>query len=468
MIKFSEIQIHNKNDYQELKKQIKSTHIDNFVIERLEKYLGIKCDTVLVEYPYYDSDYLSNYYSHYAQKFRKYDKACYRVHFEFKNEYIGYTVLRPTSDETKFGKTYLNPQLLLKNKAYLMLGDFKAHIHGQEQLIRCFPWKRQEGDISCCAHTATWSVLKYFGNKYKNYADTTIGEIVNAVKNDRGRKTPTLGLTPNQVSDIFKEYDFSPLIIGKDNDLFFIDEILAYVESGLPMVGFFNIAPNTHAVAIMGHGEINYDMLVEPIMQEIVDEKSGVILNTKLIKSIYVMDDRIFPYMEVPKDLPTISDDVKYSMFQMDYAVIPLYSRMQLTYKDVYNRMITWVKSGELKFGDRPVCRIYITSSNSLKQSAMNSDKMNKYVKDVLISLSLPRFVWCIDFADIDSYKKNLITGRIIIDTTSATMEREPWILQHDSNKLKYKDYDNDARRIMQIECEIEPYDMYIHNLQEY
>ena len=49
MIKFSEIQIHNKNDYQELKKQIKSTHIDNFVIERLEKYLGIKCDTVLVE-----------------------------------------------------------------------------------------------------------------------------------------------------------------------------------------------------------------------------------------------------------------------------------------------------------------------------------------------------------------------------------------------------------------------------------
>lgn len=156
MIKFSEIQIHNKNDYQELKKQIKSTHIDNFVIERLEKYLGIKCDTVLVEYPYYDSDYLSNYYSHYAQKFRKYDKACYRVHFEFKNEYIGYTVLRPTSDETKFGKTYLNPQLLLKNKAYLMLGDFKAHIHGQEQLIRCFPWKRQEGDISCCAHTATW------------------------------------------------------------------------------------------------------------------------------------------------------------------------------------------------------------------------------------------------------------------------------------------------------------------------
>ena len=138
MIKFSEIQIHNKNNYQELKKQIKSTHIDNFVIERLEKYLGIKCDTVLVEYPYYDSDYLSNYYSHYAQKFRKYDKACYRVHFEFKNEYIGYTVLRPTSDETKFGKTYLNPQLLLKNKAYLMLGDFKAPEPRTRTFLSCF------------------------------------------------------------------------------------------------------------------------------------------------------------------------------------------------------------------------------------------------------------------------------------------------------------------------------------------
>ena len=449
MIQFTEIRIDDESDYSKLLEVVKLSHIDGDVIDKLVKYVGKKCDTVLVEYPYYDNEYLSNYYEHYSQKFKKYDKACYRIHFESGNDYFGYMVLRPTPTRTKCGKTYLSPKFLLSNRAFLMLSSFSSHIYGQEQTIDCFPWKRQEGDVSCCAHTATWAVLKYFGNKYKNYYDTTIGEIVDKVKNDNGRKTPTLGLTPFQVSELFKTYNFSPLIIERKDDFSFYDEVLSYIESGIPMVGFFNLLDDRHAVAMIGHGEVDYDLAV----LDHTDDNSGVILSTRLIKSIYVMDDRYFPYMEVPKGLPTSDDDVEYGMTQMEYAVIPLYRRMMLTYKDVYARMCAWVKSKELNFGELPVCRIYLTSSNSLKNKAMFNSTMPKKIRDIILSLSMPKFVWCIDFAEVDLYKNNKTSSRIIVDATASTNDQEPWILMHDSSTMFFKDYDyDDSNKIIAVE----------------
>ncbi len=463
MIQFSELEITCLNDYKKLRRMVKCSHIDSEVIEKLQRYVGDRCDRLLVEYPYYDNEYLSNYYVHYAQKFKKYDKACYRIHFEKKENYFGYIVLRPTPEGTKFGKTFLIPKFLLKKKAYLIQHKFRSHIHGQLREIECFPWKRQEGDISCCAHTATWEVLKYFGNKYTNYCDTTIGDIVNKVKSDKGRETPTLGLTPFQVSEIFKAYNFSPIIIEKKEDFSFFDEVLAYVESGLPMVGFLKMDPENHAVAIIGHGKVDY----ESACDEIFDVDSGVIMSTRLIKSIFVMDDRYFPYLEVTTSLPTQNGAIDYNVFQLQYVVIPLYKRMQLTYSQVYNRMITWIKAGDFDFGEKPVCRIYLTSANSLKQHAMSNETMSNELRERLVSLSLPKFVWCIDFADMNLYKSGKTSGRIIVDATASTLEKEPWILKHDSNKIRYKDYDKSDKRILKVKVDIAPYDMYKNNLKE-
>lgn len=74
MIKITIVSIQKENDYDELKKVVPPNLIDDKVIYCLKKYIGRKCDTIQVEYPYYDSDYLSTYYSHYAQKFKQYSK----------------------------------------------------------------------------------------------------------------------------------------------------------------------------------------------------------------------------------------------------------------------------------------------------------------------------------------------------------------------------------------------------------
>lgn len=54
-----------------------------------------------------------------------------------------------------------------------------------------------------------------------------------------------------------------------------MDEIVAYVESGLPMVGF--LSPQDHAISIIGHGRINYESLDNPeTVEHLLDKELPV------------------------------------------------------------------------------------------------------------------------------------------------------------------------------------------------
>lgn len=476
MISFKIIKIDSLESYEEQLQAVIPTHlVDESVIQKLKKYLGTNCDEIRVEFPYYDGDYLSTYYIHYSQKLKSYEKTCCRLHILLEEEYYGYITLRPTVEGTKMGKTFINPEILVKDKAYLALNKFKAHISGNEMDINSFPWKSQQTDISICAHTAAWTVIRYFGNKFKNYADTTIGEIVECTKNDWGRKTPSLGLTPVQVSDLMKEYHFSPLILQNEKEINneFIDEVMAYVESGLPMIGF--LYPIRHAVSIIGHGAVNYDILEDEILiNQVKDVEIDVIPHGRLVRELYVMDDNYFPYRRIPLDLPNEESDVNYGVGELKYCVVPLYRRMQLVYNEVYSRFRTWMKEKILDWETPCISRIYITSSNSLKSEALKSTNMNEILQDVIVNLTLPRFVWCIDLAGFENYKNSFTSGRIILDTTAATWDDNPWILRHDGHRIEYIDIEKQEQsnqsvviNFETIECEINPYDMYQHNLNE-
>lgn len=471
MISFNSIQINNLNSYDDLQKCIPTYLLDEHVIDVLKNNLGTKCDEIIVEYPYYDMDYLSTFYIHYSQKLKMYEKKCCRLNILKAEEYYGYIVLRPTVEGTKLGKTLIDPRILINETAFIALYNFKAHIAGNVMTINSFPWKSQETDISVCAHTSAWTILRYFGNRFKNYADTTIGTIVNSTNNDWGRKTPSIGLTPVQVSDIFKKYNFSPLILQCEkvaNDQF-IDEIMAYIESGIPMVGF--LYPKRHSVSIIGHGLINVDILDDPVLvKSIMDSEIEVVSHTRLVKDFYVMDDNLFPYKKMQIGWATSGNDVEYGAAELKYCVVPLYPRMQLVYNEVYARFKTWMLEKAMDWETPCVSRIYITSANSLKRETLNSTDMNEQLVSIILNLSLPKFVWCIDLANFDEYKNGLTSGRIIIDTTAPTLDEEPWILRHDKNEINFIDIDTEmcsAKKCQSVKTTITPYKMYQNNLVE-
>ena len=74
------------------------------------------------------------------------------------------------------------------------------------------------------------------------------------------------------------------------------------------------------------------------------DSEINVISHSKLIQDLYVMDDNCFPYRKMPIDLPSEQSDVIYGLAELEYAVVPLYRRMQLAYSEVYERFRVWRK----------------------------------------------------------------------------------------------------------------------------
>lgn len=464
MITLNTVEIMDDDSYEILLNEIPQEYIDKETVEKLKNNISTQCRKLVIEYPYHDKDYLSTYYIHYSQKFQQFKKECVRIHIlGIQDEYYGYITLRPTVSGTKLGASYINPSILIKEQAYLMLNEFDVHIRGQELKCACFPWMKQETDIAVCAHVSLWTVLKYYGNKYKNYLDTTMGDIVEKIQEEGGRKTPSNGLTPIQVADILKKFNFSPIVRGgeKHRSDMFLDEVIAYIESGIPVIGF--ISSKQHAVSIMGHGKINYEILKNPkLLNKICDNKTGIILSSKLISSLYVMEDNFFPYRKVGRELPSGSSDVDYFLSELAYAVIPLYSRMQLVYNEIYARYVALVESRTMNWDDIKVSRIYITSANSLKREIYKQQDISRNLREIILSLEMPKFVWCIDISDPESFEKNKTAGKIIIDTTCSTLEKEPWLLMHDSEKIKF----TNRSKKYEIDENIEPYNNYINNLK--
>ena len=471
MISYTGIEING--DYSKLmgnhpttgERLISEKHIDNVVIETFNKYLGDLISKIIIEWPYYDQDYLSTYYLHYAKKFRNFPKYCYRLHFiSQKGDYCGYTVLRPVMYGKKFGRTYINPILFLKKTAYLMRGKYKVHLKGNEYTVKAFPWMMQDTDITICAHIAMWTVLKYYGNKFMNYVNPSIGDIVENVSENWGRKTPSIGLTPIQVSETLSRFGFYPIIRGgnkeKTNQL--LDETMASIESGIPVIAMSE--SKQHAFSIIGHGEINKTCLDdEDYVNKYREPETNFILHSKLINTVYAMDDNWFPYRRIDKYADS-SSDVNYSMYEISYVVVPLYSRMQLEYHEVYSRFIGLVKFGDMKWEGTRVVRIYITSSNSLKEYYKNQEDVLPILKNVILHLNMSKFVWCIDTSEIEEYKEEKVSGKVIIDATAGTKDIEPWILMHDKEKIKYYDVVTDEKKIIK-DVDITPYKEYIHNL---
>lgn len=468
------------SDYEKLKSIIKKTHINDDAIEEMKKYIGLKCNKVIIEYPYADKDYLSTFYIHYSRKYKEFSKKCYRIHFFNNDYYFGFIILRPTFYK-KIGRTYLFPQLLLEGDSYVMTGKYKLNLLGSEAFIESFPWMHQETDISTCSHVAVWSILRYFGNKYRYYSDMTMGEVFEKVQLNFDRKVPSKGLSYEQISNLLTQFGFSTLIRHKNMDSSksrqYLGEIFAYIESGLPLIAVSSSME--HAVCVIGHGPIINKKLNSDQM-ELYFEKShdgkplNALLHSRFIDSVIVNDDNYFPFRTVCCNFMegTSTDNLmsyttpNYTIDAFDYFIIPLYEKMHLTYNEVYNRVINLLESGVLKNLPSPlVLRIFITSSNSYKEKVNNYNNMHIYIKKNILELNMPKFIWCVELSGIDNYYNNLVDGTIIIDATSSSKDDEPWIFMHDKKSIKYY---NGNRLVRGNLDNVSPYCQYTNNLEGY
>lgn len=468
MIFLKKIFINSINDYEQLKNNIRNTHISQETIEELKYYIGLKCNKILIENPYSDKDYLSTYYIHYSKKYKDISKKSYRLHLYNGDIYYGFLTLRPTC-KRNIGRCYIHPQLLLPEKAYLLSSRFKTNLVGNQIFIEAFPWMHQEPDVSSCAHVALWSILRFFGNKHNNYSDVNMGSVVEHIQLNYDRKIPSKGLRIEQISNLLSQYGFSTLI---RTDLKSNDEIFAYIESGLPVIGIVPTdGDDAHAICVIGHGKLDEVEICDDIFEKVQyckPQQTDIILSTKFINSIVVSDDNLFPYRLVYRDIKMIENQNRYEpqyiIDSIKCFVIPLYEKMQVTYNEVYNKVMNLLVTSNLPdLPDIKVLRLFITSSNSFKRE-INRRNIVPELKRIILKLEMPKFIWVAEVSGINEYQKGLVNGSIIIDATCSCEEDEPWIAFHDSKMIKYFN----GNRFVVGEFEIKPYKIYTNNLEEY
>lgn len=468
MIALRNIYIRKIEDYENLKNCILNTHISQETIEELKYYIGLSCNRILIESPYAEKDYLSTYYIHYSKKYKDITKKSYRLHLFMNDIYYGFITLRPTC-KRHIGRSYIHPSLLLKEDAYLLTSQFKTNIVGNQTIIEAFPWMHQEPDVSSCAHVSLWSILRFFGTKHINYSDATMGDIVEHIQLNYDRKIPTKGLRIEQISNLLSQYGFSTLIrTGEISN----DEIFSYIESGLPLIGIVQTeGDEAHAFCIIGHGKLDNVVINDDMFEKVEyasPHRTSVILSTKFINSIVVNDDNYLPYRLVYRSIMNIENhnihEPKYIIDSIKCFVIPLYEKMQVTYNEVYNKIMNLLVTDNLP--DLPpvkILRLFITSSNSFKRET-GKRKIEPNLKRIILKLEMPKFIWVAEVSGIEEYKKKLVNGCILVDATSSTEEDEPWIMFHDSKTVKYFN----GKRFLAGKFEIKPYSIYINNLEEF
>ena len=293
--------------------------------------------------------------------------------------------------------------------------------------------------------------------------DTVMGEIVDTVENEKGRKIPSRGLTPNQIVDTLDLYNFSPVLLGDEYHKlhYFINEMIAYIESGIPVIATMN--RKRHAITLFGHGKVDYEKLNGDISL-LKEPGSDIVLHSSLISTVYAVDDNVFPYREIDSLIPVSDNSIDYSLQEINYLIVPYCQKVLLGFNEIYEKFMELVRQKSMKWEGLRICRIYLTSSNSFKEKAANNSLMNEELKQRILLMDMPRFIWCIDLATPEESKRGLISGRVIADSTVGTQNENPWLLMHDEKIIYAIEYGRERRY---IPCSIEAYKMYVNNLQD-
>lgn len=410
---------------------------------KLSKFIDEKLKSELyciIEYPYVDKVYRDSYYSYFSSKHNNYFRDCIRVSI-FNNElkkdeilkskslqdkYLGFFIIRPLKSAF-FGRALISPTAFKENNQKLCLYKSSSVVLGHELTVKGFPHSSQDGETISCAETTIWGLMDYFGNKYPEYSPTLPSRIIKSLKSlSIQRQLPSNGLTVNQISYALKEFGFgtriySALSHGKEELYNIID---SYIESGIPIVIGVESDNFGHAFLCIGKSYSENDW--EKVKKKIINIQ-GVDINyfdsSDLGDKYVVQDDNLNPYELITLDKPgcNYEEGTEENMeYEIDAIVVPLYPKIYLEVVVAKELTLTLLKDSTFgfNFGENFVFRMLLASSRSFKKHILDSN-IEDGLKFKILSLKMPKFIWCAEFYTQEQYGKEAI-GLIILDATEA------------------------------------------------
>lgn len=406
----------------------------DFVGYRLSTALNDKIKAVLVEFDYIDKDYRSTFYHFYAKKGRRYRSECLRLHFfdgdttfdeatltlaysngERSDHYFGFVTVRPTFQST-LGRSILDPRVRAEMSGKVMVSNHKAHLLGYDYQVKGFPWMQQHSDISVCAHTACWAILRYYSERYRKYRELLTHDITRlAHPYDPGGLRPARGLQVAHAERVLSEAGNYPVVgsVSLQADAadrrVFMRQLFAYLDSGFPL--FLAIA-GEHAVAAVGYKWKPDQVTAQPGIRNAWD----------MVESVIVADDNHLPYIALSE---AVRGDQRYTLSEVHAFIAPLPEKIFYPADAVEtmsgNLATTFVSSIPFPQQDDIVVRYFITTSASLRRHMReHSTEFTPEMVNIFMQLPMAQFVWVVEYSSHDDWNANRVTVRAIIDATAS------------------------------------------------
>jgi hypothetical protein len=462
------------------------------VVDWLTAHINDKVAGVLVEFPYIDKDYRSTYYHYYAKKGRAYSSLSARLHFFPKGwelasspltlsqpaegtsprdeavskDYLGFMNLRPTRINT-IGRTVLDPSAMVDVGGWIIGHKHKAHVLGHRVATRGFPFMQQHTDIAVCAHTACWAILRHYSERYSLYREVLVHDVSRLGREfDPGGLLPSLGITAREVERIFAAVGTYPLLVmrGKDDAkgaTRYYDELLAYLDSGFPLFGVQS--ERGHAVAVVGY--------------RLADKAQGVASDYRAsewdyVSHLLVVDDNHHPYMPVPR---VKTGAAPYSLDEIDGFIVPLPEKMFLPAVNAHTWAIDFKTDPPPEFEELAsesdlVVRCFVTTTASwqrfIREHAM---RLNADFVSAALELTMPQFLWVVEYATRDQRSRKEIQARVLLDATAGPYDPFPAFLVHDQKGALWIDRANKSpMQYQQFDKPVAALAKMANNLQEF
>lgn len=503
---FIESSIHTKQTiFQAIKELLKKEFRLNeniakeLIQSRFRNHVDSLKDTLFfyVETNYVDKFYRDTYYNYFSSKSGNYKRDCIKISYfvskiqesnfreadsiqMLRESYLGFTILRPTISSI-IGRGVISPYAFKKNSFYARTTKIPITVNGVKFEAEGFPHSSQDSENITCAETSLWSVMEYFGNRYSEYSPK-LPSLINTTL--RGifheRQVPSKGLNIYQISYALKEFGFGSIIYSKKAYDITFDRLLStYIESGIPIILAFENKSIAHALVAIGHGEIsdsNIDKL--PVKNFAIDEYNSLsrsnnieIYDSAEIEKEFIFVDDNHPcyqkgYLNNPARYYANS---LWDQCEITYFIAPLYSKIYLEAYEARNFFFHILLKSPYKLnpGSKVVLRTFLTSSRSYKDLIAVNKNMDPILKEIIIKLSMPKFIWVGEISTKELYQQRLANGLILLDATEANNRfLKPLILQAHQGRLRI--FDEEIGFFKDYQINLESFIIYTNNLKYY
>nr|WP_295864181.1 hypothetical protein [uncultured Chitinophaga sp.] len=442
----------------------------------LEEYFSRLKDDLqfVIEYPYVDKVYRDSYYAYFSSKRRPYQKDCIRIalfdgevlpeHFRgaagvaaLQERFRGFVVLRPTIPNI-IGRSVVSPYALQEHRFLSLAGRYQTTVNAVKLVATGFPHASQDTETLTCAETSLWALMEYFAGRYPEYKPVMPSTIINTLKSRSSyRQIPSEGLGIEQMGFALREFGFGTKAYdtAELSPATFANLFSVYVESGIPLIVAVSDRHRGgrigHAVVVIGRSETTDTDIDQLAVEEEEDEVLAMLMKRKGIRIVdnanikrhfVVVDDNYPVYQLAPFAMPTAYyDDAEWRRCEVVQFLVPLYPKVYMdgVAARKYMKKVLLDNWFDIPFNTELFIRVFLTSSRSYKDYLTIEDSFDGDVKEIILTIPMPKFVWIAEVSSKELIKKHKADGLIILDATEPqTIDQRALVFLGSSSNLYY------------------------------